>query len=47
MKQHMNDVGHNKINIDSFAPFEQFYMWKINESSEDEDEETQNIEILK
>jgi hypothetical protein len=47
VKQHMNDVGHNKINIDNFGPFEQFYMWKINESSEDEEEETQNIEILK
>lgn len=47
VKQHMNDVGHSKINIDNFGPFEQFYMWKINESSEDEEEETQHIEILK
>jgi hypothetical protein len=30
----MNDVGHNKLNIDNFGPFEQFYLWKINESSE-------------
>lgn len=21
VKQHMNDVGHNKINIDNFGPF--------------------------
>lgn len=43
----MNDVGHNKLNIDNFGPFEQFYLWKINESSEQEQEATQQIEILK
>lgn len=30
----MNDVGHNKLDISNFGPFEPFYLWKINESSE-------------
>jgi hypothetical protein len=33
----MSDVGHNMLNIDNFGPFEPFFLWKISESSEEED----------
>jgi hypothetical protein len=43
-KQHMADVGHAKLDLESFSPFEVYYLWKINESSE-EDEEVKEDEI--
>ena len=39
----MADTGHNRLDIDCFEPFEQFYLWKIEESSEEED--TKEIQI--
>lgn len=32
----MNDVGHAKLDLQHFAPYEAFYLWKIQESSEEE-----------
>ncbi len=29
VKQHMNDVGHGKLNIERFNEYEKFYLWKI------------------
>mgnify|MGYP001022665135 CR=1 FL=1 len=29
----MNDLGHNKLNIENFREYEKFYLWKIDESS--------------
>jgi len=26
----MNDLGHAKLDIDNFGPYEPFYLWKIN-----------------
>lgn len=37
-KQHMSDMGHGKLNLEQFGPYESFYMWKIEESSSEEDE---------
>jgi hypothetical protein len=44
-KQHMADVGHGRLDLDHFGPFEQYYLWKVSESSEEE-EATQEIELL-
>jgi hypothetical protein len=41
----MADVGHGRLDLDHFGPFEQYYLWKVSESSEEE-EATQEIELL-
>lgn len=28
-KQHMADVGHGKLDLENFAPFEPYYLWKV------------------
>jgi hypothetical protein len=33
----MIDVGHCKLNIDNFNAFEPYYLWKISESSSEDD----------
>lgn len=38
----MIEVGHAKINMNRFGPYEKFYLWKILESSEEEDFEQFN-----
>lgn len=35
----MQDTGHGKLDLENFGPFEQFYLWKISESDEDEEVE--------
>jgi len=35
-KQHMIDCGHARLNTNNFSKYEKFYLWKIEESSEDE-----------
>jgi hypothetical protein len=45
-KQHMADVGHGRLDLDCFAPFEPYYLWKISESSEEEAEGTEEVDIL-
>jgi len=44
-KQHMVDSGHSKLDIDSFDEFEPFYLWKICESSEEEEKELETAEL--
>ena len=35
----MSDVGHNKLNIHNFGRFEKYYLWKIEESSSESEQE--------
>ena len=35
----MKDMGHAKLNLEKFAPYEAFYLWKIEESSSEDEEE--------
>ncbi len=51
-KQHMMDLGHAKLNIDNFGEFEKFYLWRIEETSSEQeaellDENTENINQTK
>ena len=39
VKQHMIDLGHSKLNLEKFAEFEKFYLWKIEETSSEEEAE--------
>lgn len=51
-KQHMADAGHSHLDLEDFAPYEPYYLWKIIESDEDNEEglekgqETESVEIL-
>lgn len=42
----MNDIGHCKMNLNEFGKFEKYYLWKIEESSSEE-EETSPLKELK
>jgi hypothetical protein len=44
-KQHMADVGHARLDLENFAPFEPYYLWQVSESDEEE-EATHELEEL-
>jgi hypothetical protein len=33
----MKDVGHSRLDVDHFGEYEQFYLWRIEESEEEEE----------
>lgn len=35
----MDDTGHGKLDFDNFREFEKFYLWKIDESSSESEQD--------